>query len=399
MSREQPSPATPGGDAAAPMRRRPCAGDVSGAFADGAILFPLLVALAWQTGMPAATMLATTGVAYLAAGWLFRLPIPVQPLKSLAITAIAVGASVAEIRIAGAALGVIFLVVALADVNRLARLVPAVIVHGIQLGLGIMLLLKALAMLGLDPVALAGVAAATLAVLGLTRWTGWPVLGVLAVGGLLWGMWQAVPPPGAEAATGVRPWALAVLVLPQIALSLTNSVLGTQRTALAYFGDDARRVTVRRLLGSIGFGNLAVAAVGGLPFCHGSGGLTAHVRGGSRSAWSNAVIGASLIALAAAIHYAGSGLPAYAPALQATLLAVIGVFHMQLATASWRSLDTRPVLLAMGGAALVGQNMLVVLAAGAALLWLRRLSPAADIAWRYRVAGGADARPRGRIGA
>lgn len=381
----------------APARRRPCWGDVSGAFADGAILFPLLVALAWQTGMPAATMLATTGLAYLAAGWLFRLPIPIQPLKSLAITAIAVGASVAEIRIAGAALGGIFLLVALADVDRLARLVPAVIVHGIQLGLGVMLLLKALALLGLEPVALAGVTAATLAVLGLTRLTGWPVLGVLAVGGLLWGLWQAVPGPGPEATAAVRPWALAALVLPQIALSLTNSVLGTQRTALAYFGDDAHRVTPRRLLGSIGFGNLVVAAVGGLPFCHGSGGLTAHVRGGSRSAWSNVVIGAGVLALAASFHYAGSGLPAYAPALQATLLAVIGVFHMQLAQASWRSLDTRPVLLAMGGAALVSQNMLVVLAAGVALLWLRRLSPAADAVWRYRIVGGADTQPPTRM--
>lgn len=395
MARPHPSPAVDPG--AAPMHPRPRAGDLSGAFADGAILFPLLVALAWQTGMPAATMLATTGLAYLAAGWLFRLPIPVQPLKSLAITAIAIGASVAEIRIAGAALGVVFLLVALADVDRLARLVPAVVVHGIQLGLGIMLLAKALAMLGLEPLALAGVAAATLAVLGLTRLTGWPVLGLVAVGALLWGLWQAVPPGAPGATAGVRPWALAMLVLPQIALSLTNSVLATQRTALAYFGDAARRVTPRRLLGSIGFGNLAVAAVGGLPFCHGSGGLTAHVRGGSRSAWSNAVIGTGLLALAAAFHYAGSGLPVYAPALQATLLAVIGVLHMQLAGASWRSLETRPVLLAMGGAALVSQNMLVVLAVGCTLLGLRRLSATVAGAWRVRVAGDTDAAGRGRV--
>ena len=373
---------------AMPVRRRPCAGDLSGAFADGAVLFPLLVALAWQTGASAAVMLATSGVAYVITGRLFRLPIPVQPLKSLAITAIAVGASLAEVRIAGAALGVIFLVIALADVDRLARLVPAVIVHGIQLGLGVILLLKALALLGLDPLLLAAAAASVLAILALTRATGRPVLGGVAVISLLWGLWDATP-AGAGAGSGdLRPWVLVALVAPQIALTLTNSVLGTQRTAQAYFGRDAERVTPRRLLGSIGCANLAVAAVGGLPYCHGSGGVTAHVHGGSRSEWSNYIIGATLLALALALHYGGGGLPAYPAALQATLLAVVGLFHLQLARPSWRRDETRPVLLIMAGAALLSHDMLLVLVSGSLLLAVRHYWPVlTDPLWRRRPLG------------
>jgi hypothetical protein len=361
---------------AAPMRRQPWRGDFSGAFADGAVLFPLLLALAWQTGGSAAVMLATTGVAYLAAGWLFRLPIPVQPLKSLAITAIAVGASLAEIRVAGALLALVFLAIALANVNRLARLVPAVIVHGIQLGLGVILLLKALALIGFAPLPLAAVAAAILAILALTRVTGRPVLGGVALASLLWGLWQATPGGADAAATaGLRPWVVAMLVVPQIALSLTNAVLGTQRTAEAYFGSAAGRVTPRRLLGSLGFGNLAVAAVGGLPYCHGSGGLTAHVHGGSRSEGSNAVIGIALIAMGLVVHLGGGGLPAYPAGLQAILLGTVGVLHLKLAAPSWRTSATRPVLVIMGAAALVTQNMLAVLVAGSALLALRHYRP------------------------
>lgn len=369
----------------ASMRRQRCAGDLSGAFADGAILFPLLVALAWQTGASATVMLLTTAVAYLVAGWLFRLPIPVQPLKSLAITAIAVGASVTELRIAGVTLGVIFLLIALADVNRLAKLVPAVVVHGIQLGLGVILLLKALTLIGFDPLMLAGVAAGVLGILALKHATGRPVLGGVAVASLLWGLWEAAPAAAATETAAIRPWVIAMLVLPQIALSLTNAVLGTQRTAQAYFGRDAHRVTPRRLLSSIGFGNIAVAAVGGLPFCHGSGGLTAHVHGGSRSEWSNVVIASTLVALALTLHFGSGGLPAYPAALQATLLGVVGLLHMQLARASWQSGETRPILLAMGGAALLTQNMLFVLIAGCVLLALRRYCPAlTSRIWRPR---------------
>ncbi len=369
---------------AAPLQRRFCAGDFSGAFADGAILFPLLVALAWQSGASAAVMLATTGIAYGVTGWLFRLPIPVQPLKALAITAIAVGASLAEIRLAAVACAIVFLVIALVNVNRLAQRVPAVIVHGIQSGLGVILVLKALDLVGLDTLPLAGVAAGVAAILLFTRWSGRPILGWVAVASLLWGLWQSMPASTVPAVAGeVRPWVLAMLVLPQIALTLTNSVLGTERTARAYFGDAAERVTPRRLLTSIGLGNLAVAAVGGLPFCHGSGGVTAHVRGGSRSEWSNAIIAGALIALALLLHFGGGGLPAYPATLQAVLLAVVGLFHLQLATPSWQSSETRPILLVMGGAALLAQDMLIVLLAGSALLALRHYWPrGTDRLWR-----------------
>lgn len=358
------------------VQRRFCAGDFGGAFADGAILFPLLVALAWQSGASAAVMLATTGIAYLVTGWLFRLPIPVQPLKALTITAIAVGASLAEIRLAAIACAIVFLLIALSDINRLARRVPAVLVHGIQSGLGIILVLKALELVGLETLPLAGVIAGVAVILGFTRASGWPVLGWVAVAGLLWGLWQSMPATAVSAVTAeVRPWVVAMLVLPQIALTLTNSVLGTERTARAYFGTAAERVTPRRLLASIGLGNLAVAAVGGLPYCHGSGGVTAHVRGGSRSEWSNAIMGSTLIALALLLHFGGGGLPAYPATLQAILLAVVGLFHLQLAAPSWQSAETRPILLAMGGAALLAQDMLIVLLAGGALLALRHYCP------------------------
>lgn len=92
-----------------------------------------------------------------------------------------------------------------------------------------------------------------------------------------------------------------------------------------------------------------------------------------------------LVALALALHFGSGGLPAYPAALQAILLGVVGLLHMQLARASWQSSETRPILLAMGGAALLTQNMLVVLIAGCALLALRKYCPAlTSRLWRPR---------------
>jgi len=339
-------------------------GDLAGAFADGAVLFPLLLVLAWQTGASAAVMLATTGAAYLATGWLFRLPIPVQPLKSLSVMAIAAGASAEELQLAGLMLGLIYFAISWLPVNRLFDRIPLVLVHGFQLGLGILLMITALRMLGASPVELAVVATAAVVLVLITNWTRWPVLGLVAAGGLVWGLLHAVPAASTATDSGLRATIVALMVLPQIALTLTNSVLGTERAARDYYGQRAGRVTPRRLLRSLGVGNLVVGALGGMPYCHGSGGVTAHYRGGSRTWRSNAIIGTTLMGMSALLVSGGGGLPEYPAVLQALLIGVIGWFHFQLARPSWRLLHGRAVLLLMGATALVSTNMLAVLVVG-----------------------------------
>jgi sulfate permease, SulP family len=350
--------------------RSPWRGDLAGAFADGAVLFPLLLALAWQTGASAAVMLATTGAAYLVTGWLFRLPIPVQPLKSLSVMAIAAGASAQELQLAGLLLGLIYFGIAWLPVNRLSNRIPLVLVHGFQLGLGIMLMLAALRMLGAEPAELAVVVAAAIVLVLFTRLTRWPVLGLIAAGGLVWGLFHAVPVSGDAAESGIRATIVALMVLPQIALTLTNSVLGTERAARDYYGERAHRVTPRRLLQSLGIGNLIVGAFGGMPYCHGSGGVTAHYRGGSRTSRSNAIIGATLLVMSGVLVLGGGGLPEYPAVLQALLIGVIGWFHFQLARPSWQLPHSRTVLLLMGMTALIFANMLAVLIVGAVALLL-----------------------------
>ena len=65
--------------------------NVLGAFADAAILFPLLAVISGLEGFSAWIPMATAGLIYIAAGFFFRVPMAVQPLKSIVIAGVADG--------------------------------------------------------------------------------------------------------------------------------------------------------------------------------------------------------------------------------------------------------------------------------------------------------------------
>ncbi|NUM88606.1 MAG: hypothetical protein HUU37_05315, partial [Bdellovibrionales bacterium] len=306
--------------------------NILGSFADSAVLFPLLVLMADRGLFPPAMLLLTAGAAYIAAGAYFRIPMPVQPLKSIVITAVAIGASAVEIRVSAALLGLACLLVVLFRADRWMELVPARLVHMVQVGLGVLLLVQGFRAAGGAGWGLTAVLAA--GILLLPEWRGIPWMGLFAAGGMILALMEGTSAGGAVPAAGFDAAVVASLLLPQIALTFANSVLGTRAAARFYFPGSAERVTLRSLLCSIGVGNLLVAAVGGLPFCHGAGGLTAHVKGGARAWWANAVIGVFLILLGAFSAFRGiTGVPLV---FVATLLVVTGIQHFRLASETAR---------------------------------------------------------------
>ena len=82
-----------------------------------------------------------------------------------------------------------------------------------------------------------------------------------------------------------------LLVVPQLPLTFGNAIVAVDHLAHEEFGKAARRVSVPRVLLSGGLGNLLSGVLGGMPMCHGSGGLTAHVRLGARTAGMNLLLG------------------------------------------------------------------------------------------------------------
>jgi MFS superfamily sulfate permease-like transporter len=342
-----------------------------GAFADGAVLFPLVMTLALQNGMNLSYLLLSSGIAYLVAGYIFRIPMSVQPLKSIAIAGLAVGASSAEIRAAAVILGFLFISSLLFDLETYAKKVPESLIHGVQAGLGIILIqqgLKYILPSGVEYIIFALLIVAFM--LFITYKYQYPILGIIGSIGFFVSIFLLKKSniqikPVIFDPSSFRPLLICSLVLPQIILTSANSVLATVNVSRRYFGDKAGRVTVRRLVYMIGFGNILSGLLGGLPFCHGSGGITAHYNGGARSNLSNYFIGSILFISALIVSIFGGVQVIFPALLLSVLLMTVGFMHVALASPSWIfSKSTKIQLVLMALSALISGNMLWVLGCG-----------------------------------
>jgi MFS superfamily sulfate permease-like transporter len=86
------------------------------------------------------------------------------------------------------------------------------------------------------------------------------------------------------------------LALPQLPLTLGNAVIAVKEENNRLFPD--RPVTERQVAISTGVMNLYGSAVGGVPMCHGAGGLAGHVAFGARTGGALVILGGLLLLLA-----------------------------------------------------------------------------------------------------
>jgi len=92
-------------------------------------------------------------------------------------------------------------------------------------------------------------------------------------------------------------FALLVLVLPQIPMTIGNAVIASADLCATYFPETGKKVSGKSLCLSMGLANLLSFIFGGIPMCHGAGGLASRYRFGARTAGSNMIIGILFIGL------------------------------------------------------------------------------------------------------
>jgi sulfate permease, SulP family len=322
--------------------------ELAGAVADLGVLVPIAVALIVANGLSATAVLLPAGLLYVTAALVYRLPVPVQPLKAFGAIAIAKGLGSDEIAAGALLMGAIFLVAGRVGLLDLAaRAFPRALVRGVQLTVGLLFLRiawglvadppKSFAAHALDPSWAVPLGVASFAAaLAFKRYAvslmlvaaGAVVMLVLAADDAALGP-SILQIPHLDAATFAT--ALTVLVIPQAPLSFANSCLATSDAARSYFGDRGAAVRPGRLATTFGTANLAVGAISGMPVCHGAGGMTAHYSFGARTGAAPLMIGGVLVALALG---AGSGLgvllAAFPLPILAGLLATAGLLHIGL---------------------------------------------------------------------
>ena len=284
--------------------------ELAGAFGDFGTIVPLVLAAAVVCRLPLAPILLFFGVWFILTGLVYRLPIPVEPMKAVAAVAIAGSLGAGEIAAAGLVLGLIFLLLGSEGwMAWVARYIPEGVLRGIQLALALLLAKTAAGYVAGDAAVFALAAAVILAGLVISVRARVPDLSALAVIALGLAMGISLHGlPGIQLAglpVPVIPTlpdlsaALVAMVLPQAILTVTNAILATSLLTRDLFNSE---VSPARLSRTIGLMNLASVPFGGFPMCHGAGGLAGQYRFGARTGLASIIAG--LVFLSVALFWA-----------------------------------------------------------------------------------------------
>ena len=310
--------------------------EFAGAFGDVGTDLPLLMGMTLAAGLDGTSVLVMFGGMQVLTGMMYRMPMPVQPLKAMAAVVIAQQAPAETLYGGGLAIGVAMLVlVASGLLDWLARVVPKCVVRGLQFGLGLQLASVALGKFvqadGARGYVLASVAFfVTVLLLGNRKLpAALPVVMLGLVYALIFNGEDLVAssfgvrlprlhvPQPADVLTGF--WLLAV---PQLPLSLANSVLATRQLAEDLFPH--RRITIRKIGVTYALMNLVNPWFGGVPTCHGSGGMAGHFAFGGRTGGSVVIYGLFVLSLGL---FFGTGFDRLVKAFPLPVLGIILLFE------------------------------------------------------------------------
>jgi hypothetical protein len=287
----------------------------AGAFGDLGTLIPFVVAYIGMVGMDPFGILFALGVALVICGVYYRTPMPVQPMKAAGAVAVTQAAQTAVITsgtviAAGLVTGAIWLVLGLTGAARkISAAIPRFIVIGIVLGLGVAFMIEGTKMMATGWIVAAIGFTGTL--LLLTN-RSIPAMFLLLIFGVACGI-AADPkllqelgnigisfkaPSLAVSGLTWQDFALGAvfLALPQLPLTLGNAIIATAEENNRLFPD--RPVNENKLSASTGILNLAGASLGGIPMCHGAGGMAGHVAFGARTGGATIILGVILLFLA-----------------------------------------------------------------------------------------------------
>lgn len=277
--------------------------ELSGSLGDLGTFIPLAVGYISICKVNPAGLLVMMGLANIATGLVYRLPMPIQPMKVLAVVAIAQAWQPSLVYASAFAMGLIWILFSLTNImGFIARITPLSVVRGIQVALGLLLALQALPMLA-SSWSLVAVSLAIIVALRRSRYA--PAAVVLMALGiaimLVQGRFSQVAFTGLTwpTLTLFRPaevWDSLVLGgFAQIPLTVTNAVIATAALISRYWPEKA--VSERKLSLSMGVMNLVGPFFGGMPMCHGAGGLAGQYYFGARTGGANVIEGAIEIGL------------------------------------------------------------------------------------------------------
>jgi len=310
--------------------------ELAGSLGDLGTILPLAIGMILINGLNPFGLFLGVGLFYVFSGLYFKVTTPVEPMKVIGAYAIATGITASQIQASSLWIFLFLLIIGGTGIITLAaRYIPKPVIRGVQLSTGVLLVSQGVKlMLGtskfqalreaaepylsiqnIGPLPLGLVIGGILGVLTLLLLenrrlpAAIVVVGVGLLTGIFFGTREGLHQiqigfylpkllPFGIPSTGDFTFALLVMVLPQIPMTLGNAVVANADLSIQYFPQDGQRVTYKALCISMALANLTAFFLGGMPMCTGAGGLASRYRFGARTAGSNLIIGGVFIVLA-----------------------------------------------------------------------------------------------------
>ncbi len=279
--------------------------EFAGAFGDLGTLIPFVVGYITLNKMDPLGILVAFGLFKIFVGLYFRTPIPIQPMKAIGGMAISHAGTITPGMIWGAGIftGLFWLLMGLTGaITWIEKITTKPVVRGIMLGLGLSFIMEGLGMMRAQPVLAIGGVVITLLLLSSKRF---PAMLVLLGYGIVLAFIQKPDLFGELSHISIRfrfpeltfarmSWkdllaGFVILGLPQAPLTLGNAIIATVAENNAYFPD--RKVTAKTISVDHGVMNLISTFIGGVPMCHGAGGMAGHIRFGARTGGALVILG------------------------------------------------------------------------------------------------------------
>jgi predicted benzoate:H+ symporter BenE len=279
--------------------------EFSGAFGDLGTLIPFVVGYITLNKMDPLGILVAFGIFKIFVGLYFKTPVPIQPMKAIGGMAISHAGSITPGMIWGSGIftGLFWLLMGLTGaITWIEKVTTKPVVRGIMLGLGLSFIGEGLGMMRDHPLFAIGGVLLTLLLLGNRRV---PAMLVLLGYGILVAFIQKPELLGdlshlsvrfrwPELTLGKISWqdllvGFVILGLPQAPLTLGNAIIGTCAENNAHFPD--KKISAKTISMDHGIMNLIGTCIGGVPMCHGAGGMAGHIRFGARTGGALVILG------------------------------------------------------------------------------------------------------------
>lgn len=284
--------------------------ELAGSMGDFGTLFPLAIGYFAVNGLNPVGLLVMMGLANIVTGIIYHLPMPIEPKKVLAIVAITQRWQPSLVYATGFGTGIIWLILGFTGlIQKIAIITPRSVVRGIQIALGVMLAIEGFKMiatgwiLGVISIVIViflrenkyAPAAIVLMALGIG------IVGFRGELSQIINLGFSLPP--ITLFHPVEIWQGMVLAgFAQVALTATNAVIATSALISQYFPD--KPVPEKKLALNMGIMNVVVPFFGGMPMCHGAGGLAGQYYFGARTGGTNIIEG--LIEIGLGLFLGGS---------------------------------------------------------------------------------------------